>query len=59
MTDLIEMEIDTGNAPPIKQPVRRLPFGVREEVAKLIHDMQKNNVIEPSKSPWASPIILV
>ena len=58
-TDLIEMEIDTGNAPPIKQPVRRLPFGVREEVAKLIHDMQKSNVIEPSKSPWASPIILV
>ena len=58
-TDLVEMEIETGDTPPIKQPVRRLPFGVREEVAKLIRDMQKNGVIEPSKSPWASPIVLV
>ena len=43
----------------MKQPVRRLPFGFREEVAKLIHDMQRNGVVEPSKFPWASPIVLV
>ena len=58
-TDLIEMEIDTGDAHPRKQPLRRMPFSVRKEVARLLHDMQQNGVIEPSKSPWASPVVLV
>ncbi|GFU01375.1 retrovirus-related Pol polyprotein from transposon 17.6 [Trichonephila clavipes] len=30
-----------------------------EEVQKLIKDMKDNDVIEPSSSPWASPIVLV
>ena len=58
-TDLIKMESDIGNAPPIKQPVCCLPIGVSEELAKLICAIQKNNVIKPSKSLWANPIILV
>ena len=32
-TDLIKLEIDTGEAPPIKQPFRRMPYAAREEVA--------------------------
>ena len=58
-TDLIEMEIDTGDAHPRKQPLRRMPFSLRKEVARLLHDMQQNGIIEPSKSPWASPVVLV
>ena len=31
----------------------------REEVRKLLSDMLARNIISPSKSPWASPVVLV
>ena len=52
------MEIDTGDARPRKQPLRRMPFAVRQEAAEQFRDMQKNGVIQPSKSPWSSPVVL-
>ncbi|GFX57867.1 hypothetical protein TNCV_3068341 [Trichonephila clavipes] len=58
-TRLTKYRIDTGEHPPIKQYPRRLPFAKQEEVQKLIKDMKNNDVIEPSSSPWASPIVLV
>ena len=58
-TDLIELEMDTGNAAPRRQPPRRVPFAVRKEIAKQLKEMQAGNVIQPSNSPWASPIVLV
>ena len=58
-TDLIQMQIDTGDARPKKYPIRRMPFAVRQEVARQLHNMQRNGVIQPSKSPWASPDVLV
>ncbi|GFV80237.1 retrovirus-related Pol polyprotein from transposon 412 [Trichonephila clavipes] len=57
-TRLTQHPIDTREHPPIKQQPRRLPFA-KQEGQKLIKDMQDNDVIEPSSSPWASPIILV
>lgn len=51
--------IDVGNNPPIKQAARRLPLNGRKEVEKLVEDMKSADVIEPSSSPWASPIVLV
>lgn len=53
------MEIDIGSAHPKKQRVRRLPFALRHVVAQQLKDMQQQGVIEPSKSPWASPVVLV
>ena len=38
---------------------RRMPFSVHQEVARLLEEMQENGVIQPSESPWASPIVLV
>ncbi|GFX05700.1 retrovirus-related Pol polyprotein from transposon 412 [Trichonephila clavipes] len=58
-TRLMKHRIDTGENPPIKQHPRRLPFAKQEEVQKLIKDMKNNDVIEPSSSPWASPVVLV
>ena len=58
-TDLVEFKINTGDAPPKKQAARRIPFAARQEIAKQLEEMQKNNVIKPSKSPWASPVVLV
>ena len=55
-TDLV---IDTGDANPKKQPLRRMPFAARSEVARQLKEMQSNGVIQPSKSPWSSPVVLV
>ena len=57
-TSLMQLEIDTGNATPIKQQPRRLPFAVRE-VAQQLDAMTAAGVIQPSQSPWASPVVLV
>ena len=53
------MTIDTGDAPPRRQPVRRTPFAARTKVARQLREMQSQGVIEPSTSPWASPVVLV
>ena len=58
-TDLIFMEINTRDAQPRRQPVRRMPPAVRQEVSRQSGEMQNNGVIVPSKSPWASPVVLV
>ena len=58
-TDLVQMNIDTGDASPCRQQARRMPFAVREEVAQQLKDMQQNGVIQPSSSPWASPVVMV
>ena len=39
--------------------MRRVPFAVRQEVAKYLAKMQEEGVIQPSSSPWASAIVLV
>lgn len=58
-TDLVQFEIDASNAAPMKPPVRRMPFTVRQEVARQLKRMQKTGVIQHSNSPWASLIMLV
>ena len=58
-TDLIQMTIDTDDAPPRRQPVHRTPFAVRTEVARQLREMQSQGVIEPSTSLWASSVVLV
>ena len=58
-TYVIQHHIDTGSAPPICQYPRRLPYAYREEAKQQITDMLQQGVIQPSHSPWASPIVLV
>ena len=58
-TDLLQMQIDTGNSSPRYQPACRTPFAVKEEIARQMHQMQQQEVISPSSSPWASPVVLV
>ena len=58
-TSLVEFNINTGNSTPIKQAARRVPFAAREEIAAQLSKMQEEGVIQPSKSPWASPVVLV
>lgn len=58
-TDMVTHSIETGDHRPIRQPVRRTPFALREKVDTLVQEMLEQQVIEPSESPWASPIVLV
>ena len=58
-TDLVKHSIHTGEAAPIRQPPRRLPLSKREEAERAVRQMHEQGVIEPSASPWSSPIVLV
>ena len=52
-------KIDTGDSKPIHQGPRRLPIAKRQVADKEIKRMLEMGVIEPSQSPWSSPIVLV
>lgn len=58
-TQLVQHRIDTGSADPIRQPARRLPFAKETEVAGIVSKMKDEGLVEESKSPWASPVVLV
>ena len=58
-TDLVQHKINTGTALPIRQHIRRLPFGKREIGNKGANKMLTMGVIEPSSSLWSSPVVLV
>ena len=58
-TPLVEMEIDTGDSPPISQKPYTLPLKHAEWVQKELEILEKASVIVRSVSPWASPIVVV
>ena len=58
-TDIVQHEIFTGDHKPIKQAARRLPLNKREEAERQVKEMLDNGIVEPSTSPWRSPIVLV
>ena len=58
-TEVYKHKINTGGAKPIRQPARRLPIHQRKEADAEVNKMLKKDIIEPSSSPWASPIVLV
>ena len=58
-TLLIEMEIDTGDSPPITQKPYTLPLKHATWVQKELEILEKAGVIVRSVSPWASPIVVV
>ena len=51
--------IDTGDARPIKKNPYRLPHNLKGKVKEMIDDMLEKNIIRPSSSPWAAPVVLV
>ena len=58
-TSIIRHAINTGDQPPIRHPVRMMPFALRVKMDKLVSDILAQGVIEPSTSLWASPVVLV
>ena len=57
-TPLLEHAIET-HGPPLRQPYRRQNPAVRREEMAQVQQMLSNNVIRPSNSPWASPVVMV
>ena len=57
--DIIQHDINTGDARPIKQSPRRPPLAAKESEDEILNDMLSTGVIEPSNSSWASPVCLV
>ena len=58
-TGVVKHSIDTGTSHPIRQQCRRVPPFRREQAKKMMDDMLQKDIIQPSSSPWASPVILV
>ena len=59
VTDVVQHTIETGDQPPVRQYARRVPYALRGRIAELLDDMLSRGVIQPTKSPWGSPIVLV
>ena len=57
-TPLLEHAIET-HGPPLRQPYRRQNPAVRREEMAQVQQMLSNNVIRPSNSQWASPVVMV
>ena len=58
-THLMEAEIDTGDARPVRTRPRPMAKSMEEEGRKTIERMEERDLIRPSKSPWASNVTLV
>ena len=57
-TSKVQHAIHTSSSLPIRQHPRRTPPAQRTVVKELIKEMMDNDIIQPSKSGWASPIVL-
>ena len=57
-TPLLEHGIET-HGPPLRQPYRRQNPAVHREEMTQVQQMLSSNVIRPSNSPWASPVVMV
>ena len=57
-TPLLEHTIET-HGPPLRQPYRRKNPAVPREEMVQVQQMLASDVIRPSNSPWASPVVMV
>lgn len=58
-TNAIFHWIDTGDALPIRSGPYQVPQRLTDVVNREIGSMLKGGIIRPSKSPWASPVVIV
>ncbi|CAF0886678.1 unnamed protein product [Brachionus calyciflorus] len=49
--------IDTQGSEPIREPPRRVPFHMKEEIKKQLDELLEAGIIEPSNSEWATALV--
>ena len=57
----LKLHVNTG-VKPVAQPVRRLPFGLREKVDEKLDELLKEDIIEEvpgGPTEWVSPLVVV
>ena len=57
--DLVQHEIKLTDDEPFKDPYRRIPPALFQEVKEHLTEMIETNVIRPSKSPYSSNVVIV
>ena len=58
-TDVVEMEIDTGDAQPVRKRAYRQSPQMMREMDRQVQEMGEAGIVEPSDSPWSSPCLLI
>ena len=58
-TDLVKHKIELTDNTPFKQPYRRIPPGMYEEVKQHLKEMLEAGAIKESKSPYSSNVVLI
>lgn len=59
VTNVLEHDIRMVSEKPIYVKNRSIPFSLKDTVNKEVNDMLKLEIIEPSESPFCSPIVIV
>lgn len=58
-TDVVMHQIQTGDAPPVKQRAYRLSIREERDALAQIQTLVSEGRIRPSSSAWASPVVMV
>ena len=58
-TNTVQHRVDTGDALPSRIPYRRLPMAKKSAMEAEVEKMLDEDVIQPSESPWSSPVVMV
>lgn len=58
-TSLVEHKIVVTDPEPIKQRYYRVSPIIQQRIDEEVQSMLDNDIIEPSASPWSSPVLLV
>src|SRR6218665_606740 len=57
-THVTEHRIDTGDARPVRQPLRRQPAPYQAAIDQQLEQMLASGVVEPAVSEWAANVVL-
>lgn len=59
-TDAVFHEVNTpGTTQPINERPYRLPHRHKDEINKQMKQLEEDNIIAPSRSPWNAPLLVV
>ena len=58
-TNVTEHKIVTKSEEAIRIPPYRIPYAYRTAVMEELEEMERSGIIEPSKSDWSAPIVVV